>query len=98
MYCILLLFHTLIVLIYLLINLPILVNIINVITLCLTKKDPFNEYYFLIYLLFRVLIYILILFTLLILVLISITTILMYLINPYILWLTYPITVVLLCN
>ena len=57
-----------------------LVNIINVITLCLIK-EPFKEYYSLIYLLFRVLIDILNLFTLPILVLISIITILMCLIN-----------------
>ena len=63
-----------------LIYLQILVNIINVITLCLIK-EPFKEYYLLIYLLFRVLIYILNLFTLPILMLISIITILMCLIN-----------------
>ena len=61
-----------------LIYLPILVNIINVITLCFIK-EPFKEYYLLIYLLF---IYILNLFTLPILMLISIITILMCLINP----------------
>ena len=50
-----------------LIYLLILVNIINIITLCLIK-EPFKEYYLLIYLLFRVPIYILNLFTLPILV------------------------------
>ena len=63
-----------------LIYLPILVNITNVITLCLIK-DPFKEYNLLIYLLFRVLIYILNLFNLPILLLISIITIIMCLIN-----------------
>ena len=64
-----------------LIYLPILVHIIiNVTTSCLIK-EPFMEYYLLIYLLFRVLIYILTLFTSPILVLISIITILMCLIN-----------------
>ena len=63
-----------------LVYLPILVNIINVITLCLIKEH-FKEYYLLIYFLFRVHIYILNLFTLPILVLISIITILMCLIN-----------------
>ena len=57
------------------IYLPILVTIINVITLRLIK-EPFKKYYLLIYLLFRVLIYILNLFSLPILVLISIITIL----------------------
>ena len=61
------------------IYLPILVHIINIITLCLIK-EPFKKYYLLIYLLFRVLIYILNLFTLPILELISIITIVMCLI------------------
>ena len=51
-------------------------HIINVTTLCLIK-EPFKEYYLLIYLLiFRILIYIHTLFTLPILVLIGIITIL----------------------
>ena len=50
MYCILILFHTLIVLIYLILFIyQFLVNIINVFTLCLIK-EPFKEYYLLIYL------------------------------------------------
>ena len=61
-----------------LIYLPIFVNIINVITLCLIKES-LEKCYLFIYLLFRVLIYILDLFTLLILVLII--KILMCLIN-----------------
>ena len=83
-----------------LIYLPILVHIINVTTLCLIK-EPFKEYYLLIYLLlFRVLIYLYNLFTLPILVLISIITILMCLIyriyhgSPILL----PGTVILLCK
>ena len=63
-----------------LIYLLILVNIINVIKLCLIK-ELVKVYYLLIYLLFSVFIYILTLFSLPILVLISITTILMCLIN-----------------
>ena len=63
-----------------LIYLPILVNIINVIKLCLIK-EPFKEYYLFIYYLEYLFIYLIYLFTLPILVLISIITILMCLIN-----------------
>ena len=80
-----------------LIDLPILLNIINVITLCLIK-EPFKIYYLLIYLLFRVLIYILNLFTLPIWVLISIFYNFNMSYYPYILWLTNIITAILLCN
>ena len=79
MYCILFIRYTYFTDLPNLIYLPILVNIINVITLCLIK-EPFQEYYLLIYLIVRVLIYILNLFTL-ILVMIRIIIILIYLIN-----------------
>ena len=78
-----------------LIYLPILVNIINIIILCLIK-EPFMKYYLLIYLFIRVLIYILNLFTLSILVLINIVIILMCLINC--IWISNLITGILMCN
>ena len=93
MYCILNPFIDLSNLIYL----PMLVHIINVATLCLIKEH-FKEYYLLIYLLFKVLLYILNVFTLPILVLMSIITILMcliyriYYVSPILLLSFYCVT------